>query len=297
MALGPEAIRAKGVSEVKYAITMFLLRPQQIIDVTLQAEKLGYDSVWLGEHVITPVHNESHFPYGGKNDDHAGFNANIPFFDPYAVFGYLAGITTRVKMGVSVSIVPLHDPFHLSRSITTVDIFSKGRFELGIGTGWLKEEFDILGLDFAKRGKRLEESLDILESLFTNDVTTYDGEHFKVPPIGLNPKPVTQPHPPFIFGGHAPAALRRAALRGDGWMGADLSPEEAAPMVKKMKEMRAEAGRGNDPFDVGCGYRGPLDRDMVQRFEDAGVERLMIAPWTRGREAVDGLARFADAMF
>jgi probable F420-dependent oxidoreductase len=282
---------------VKYAITMFLLRPQQIIDVTLQAEKLGYDSVWLGEHVITPAQNDSHFPYGGENDDHAGFNAHIPFFDPYAVFSYLAALTTTLKMGLSVSIVPLHDPFHLSRSVMTLDVFSKGRFELGVGTGWLKEEFDIMGRDFASRGKRLEESLDIMESLFANEITTYDGEHFKVPPIGLNPKPVTQPHPPFIFGGHAPAALRRAAVRGDGWMGADLSPDEVAPMVVKMKEMRAAAGRGNDPFEVGCGYRGPLDHDLVERFRDAGVERLMIAPWTRGREAVEGITRFAERMF
>jgi probable F420-dependent oxidoreductase len=279
---------------LKYGLTLFLLRPQQIIDVTLQAEKLGYDFVSLGEHVITPVHNDSQFPYAPEDDDHAGFNENIPFFDVYAVSGYLAALTKTIKMAVTVSIVPLHDPFHLARSLMTIDVFSNGRFELGIGTGWLKEEFDILGLDFASRGKRLEESLDIMESLFTQPVTTYQGEHFKVPPIGLNPKPVTQPHPPFIFGGHAPAALRRAALRGDGWIGVDLEPEALKPAIDTLKKIRADSPKAGEPFTIGSGYRKPLTKDIVKRFEDIGVERLMISPWTRGREAVDGITRFAD---
>jgi probable F420-dependent oxidoreductase len=282
---------------LKFGITMFLLRPQQIIEVAQQADKLGYEFLSLGEHVITPVSNDSHFPYAGEDDDHADFNANIPFFDVYAVFGYLAAVTQRIKMNVSVSIVPLHDPFHLARSVTTIDIFSGGRFELGIGTGWLKEEFDIMGVDFATRARRLEESLDIMESLFTQPVTSYDGQIFNVPPIGLNPKPITQPHPPFIFGGHAPAALRRAALRGDGWIGVDLEPEALKPDLETMRRIRADSSRANDPFIIGSGYRKPLTKDLIKRFEDLGVERLMVSPWTRGREAVDGITKFADMFF
>jgi alkanesulfonate monooxygenase SsuD/methylene tetrahydromethanopterin reductase-like flavin-dependent oxidoreductase (luciferase family) len=162
------------------------------------------------------------------------------------------------------------------------------------------EEFDILGLDFAKRGKRLEESLDIMISLFNNDITTYDGEHFKVPPIGLNPKPETRPHPPFHIGGHAKPALKRAALRGDGWIATAMSPEELKVAVDEIKAMRAAAGRDGLPFEVTCGVAvggKSLDRDMVERYRDAGADRLFVSPWNRGREAVEALARFRDTMF
>jgi probable F420-dependent oxidoreductase len=296
--------RAAGVArmeeQLKYAVNIFLLRPQQVIDVALQAEKLGYDAIWVGEHVVTPVQNASHFPYAGDADEmHSNFNANIPFYDSPSLLGYLAAITKTVKMGTSVSIIPVHDPFHLARSVATLDIFSQGRFRLGIGTGWLKEEFDILGVDFASRGKRTDETLDIMVSLFNDEVTTYDGEIFKVPPIGLNPKPITRPHPPFVVGGHAPAALRRAARRGDAWMAASLRPAEIAPMIAKIKEMRAEAGRDGLPFEVMNGVQNLHDfgPDMVKAYEDAGVDTLVVSPWTRGSLAAEGMAQFAEAYF
>jgi probable F420-dependent oxidoreductase len=282
---------------VKFAITMFLLRAPTMVELTLQAEKLGYESMWLGEHIITPASNASNFPYAGENDEHGNFNAHIPFFDAYGVFSYLSALTTRIKFALGVSIVPLHDPFHLSRQVATLDILSNGRFSLGVGTGWLKEEFDIMGLDFSKRAKRLEEALDIMESLFVNDITSYDGEHFKVPPIGFSPKPVSQPRPPFIFGGHAPVALKRAAMRGDGWMGVDLEPDALKPSIDALKAYRADSPRAGEPFMIASGYRKPLDRDKVKRFEDIGVELLMVSPWARGREAVEGITKFADALF
>jgi alkanesulfonate monooxygenase SsuD/methylene tetrahydromethanopterin reductase-like flavin-dependent oxidoreductase (luciferase family) len=123
---------------VKFGVSLFPLRPQQIIDVALASEKLGYDSLWLGEHVVTPLESDSRFPYAGEDDDsHDAFHANLPFYDPYAVLAYLAAITKTMKLAVSVSIVPLHDPFHLARSVTTLDLFSGGRFMLGAGGGWL----------------------------------------------------------------------------------------------------------------------------------------------------------------
>ena len=113
---------------MKFGVSLFPLRPQQIIDITLAAERMGLDSVWLGEHVITPVESDSRFPYAGEEDDsHAAFHANLPFYDPYAVLAYLAAITRKVRLAISVSIVPLHDAFHLARSVATLDLFSQGR--------------------------------------------------------------------------------------------------------------------------------------------------------------------------
>lgn len=279
---------------MKFGVSLFPLRPQQIIDVALASEQLGFDSLWLGEHVVTPVKSDSRFPYAGEDDtSHEAFHANLPFYDPYAVLGYLAAITQKVKLAVSVSIVPLHDPFHLARSVTTLDLFSKGRFMLGAGGGWLKEEFEILGRDFETRGKRFDETLDVMVSLFNDDVTEYPGDVLQVPPIGMSPKPDTRPHPPFVFGGHAKPALRRAARRGNGWLASELSPEEIGAPIAMLKQMREEAGRGDVPFEISCAVMGDLEGDFVARYAEAGVDRLVVRPWTRGRDAVANLTALA----
>ncbi len=206
---------------MKFGVSLFPLRPQQIIDVALLAEELGFDSVWLGEHVVTPVASESRYPYSGEGGKaHQAFHSKLPFYDPYAVLAYLAALTRTLRLAISVSIVPLHDPFHLARSVTTLDLFSSGRFLFGMGGGWLQEEFDIVGRDWNTRGERFNESIDIMLSLFNDNVTEYSGRSYTVPP-----KPQTQPHPPFIFGGHADVALRRAAQHGNGW----LASESSAP--------------------------------------------------------------------
>lgn len=280
---------------MKYGVSLFPLRPQQIVDVALAAEGLGFDSLWLGEHVVTPVASDSRFPYAGEADaSHEAFHANLPFYDPYAVLGYLAAITSRVKLAVSVSIVPLHDPFHLARSVTTLDLFAKGRFMFGIGGGWLKEEFDILGRDFATRGKRLDETLDVMVSLFNNEITEYAGETMTVPAVGMSPKPDTRPHPPFVFGGHAKPALRRAAQRGDGWLASELTPDEIVPAIATLRELRAAAGREAMPFEISCAVMGEPDADLLARYEDVGVDRLVVRPWTKGREAAANLTRLAE---
>lgn len=282
---------------MKFGVSLFPLRPQQIIQVARTAEETGFDSLWLGEHVVAPIKAESRFPYAGEQDHgHDAFHANLPFYDPYAVLGYLAAITRKVKLAVSVSIVPLHDPFHLARSITTLDLFSDGRFLFGAGGGWLKEEFDILGRDFETRGRRFDETLDVLVSLFNDEVTEYAGQMLHVPPVGMSPKPQTRPHPPFVFGGHAKAALRRAAQRGDGWLASELSPEEIAPLIGTLRELRREAGRAEAPFEFSCAVMGEMERDLVVRYEDAGVDRLVVRPWMRGRDAAANLAQMAERL-
>lgn len=282
---------------MKFGVSLFPLRPQQIVDVTLTAEELGFDSVWLGEHVITPVSSDSRFPYAAEHTDaHANFNSGLPFYDPYAVLGYLAAITKKVLLAVSVAIVPLHDPFHLARSATTLDLFAQGRFIFGMGGGWLKEEFEILGRDWHTRGRRFDETIEVMLSLFNDDVTRYTGKEFLVPPIGMTPKPQTRPHPPFVFGGHAPAALRRAARHGDGWLASELSPDEIAPLAKTLRALRSETVRPDRPLEISCSITGEPDASLIARYGEAGVDRLVVRPWTKGRDAVPNLTRLAERL-
>jgi alkanesulfonate monooxygenase SsuD/methylene tetrahydromethanopterin reductase-like flavin-dependent oxidoreductase (luciferase family) len=177
--------------------------------------------------------------------------------------------------------------------VTTLDLFSKGRFMLGAGGGWLKEEFDIMGREFETRGKRFDETLDVMVSLFNNDVTEYSGAILNVPPIGMSPKPDTRPHPPFVFGGHAKPALRRAAQRGNGWLASELSPEEIRAPIAALKQIREDAGRSDMAFEISCAVMGDLEGDLVARYEDAGVDRLVVRPWLRGRDAVTNLTALA----
>lgn len=279
---------------MKFGVALFPLRPQQIIEVTREAELLGFDSVWLGEHVVTPVESHSRFPYAGQQDDgHEAFHSGLPFYDPYAVLGYLAAVTKALRLAVSVSIVPLHDPFRLARSVTTLDLFSQGRFIFGMGGGWLKEEFEILGRDWTSRGTRFDETLEIMVSLFNDEVTEYHGRTLVVPPVGMIPKPQTRPHPPFVFGGHAPAALRRAARHGNGWLASELSPAEIAVAVRTLDRLRVECGRTDRPFEVSCSVTGEVAPELVRQYADAGVHRLVVRPWIRGRDAVPKLRSLA----
>lgn len=283
---------------MKLGVALFPLRAEQMIELVPAAEAMGFDSVWLGEHVVTPVSHDSKFPYvpDEGNDSHEAFHANLPFYDPYAALGFLGGITKTIKLAISISIVPLHDPFHLARSVTTLDLFTKGRFIFGAGGGWLKEEFDIMGRDFASRGKRFDETLDVMVKLFNDDVVQYEGETMTIPPVAMTPKPITRPHPPFVFGGHAKAALRRAAKRGNGWLANEMPPEEMVDAVATLKSLREEAGRSHIDFEVSNGLLGECDADLVKRYEDAGCDRLVVRPWVRGRDAMKNLTELAERL-
>ena len=292
---------------MKFGLFTFPLRMEQIRQVTVEAEHLGFESVWMGEHLIAPVEYESSYPHQkpGVPPDQQ-FHPGIPFFDPYVVFGHLSAITSTIKFGIGVSVLPLHDPYHLARSILTLDQLAPERFLLGIGTGWLREEFEIVGPDFRGRGVRLEETLDIMERLWGDDVASYEGKIFHLPPSKFEPKP-NAPKPPYIFGGHSPVALRRTAARGDGWIGVELTPTELHEIVAQLRSLRSERGGAEleisvllwqTETDLDVDDTGVLERlssDLIRDYAEAGADRLIIRPWKKGRHAVENIKR-AGAM-
>lgn len=150
-----------------------------------------------------------------------------------------------------------------------------------------------MGRDWETRGTRFNETLDVMVSLFNDEVTQYSGRVLQVPPVGMIPKPQTRPHPPFVFGGHAPAALARAARRGNGWLASELSSAEMTVAVATLGRLRVECGRGDVPFEVSCSVTGELGADEVRRYAEAGVDRLVVRPWIRGRDAVPNLRTMA----
>jgi probable F420-dependent oxidoreductase len=264
-----------------------------MVEIACEAEALGFDAVWLGEHIISPLTMDSSYPYAVATEDSPAYHSHLPFYDPYAALSFVAARTERIRLGLSLSIVPLHDPYHLARSVATLDLFSEGRFLFGVGTGWLKEEFDIVGQPWDRRGARLEESLALMVRLWNDSEPSFEGEFFSLPPSAMEPKPQTLPHPPFFFGGITPVALRRAAKLGDGWIGVGVKPGEARLLVKTLHSLRDDHGRSGDPLEISLILSGSPTNDDVRALEDAGVDQVVVRPWVRGRDALGNLRALA----
>ena len=275
---------------MKFGIALGALNSHFHMDATEEAERLGYESVWLPEHLVLPV-RMSRSPHPG--DEHPPVPPTTPVFDAFAYLGFLAGRTRHVRLGTHVYNLGLRHPFIAARAVQTLDVLSGGRVEFGIGASWLEEEWRAIGLDFASRGRRVDESIEVCKRLWTEPEVAHDGEFFHFDAVAFEPKPLQQPWPPILVGGESGAALRRAARVGDGWIGMGHTFESAAVQIVRLRELRNEYGRDTASFQICLG--GPVTSATdVRRWEELGVTRLVVSPWRRSPDAVDGIRRFAD---
>jgi probable F420-dependent oxidoreductase len=278
--------------DMKIGIPLFMLRHTQIAQVAQRAEALGFESVWIPEHLVFPARLETPYPY--SEDGRAPFTPDTPILDPLMLLTHIAASTKRIRLGTNIFVLPLRHPIVTARLAMTLDVLSGGRLSLGVGVGWLEEEFRAVGVDFATRGSRTRECVLALRALWTESEPEFHGRFFDFGPLKFEPKPVQKPHPPIIFGGESPNALRRAAALGDGWYGVAHDPVTARARVEELRALR----RGNgEPFEVTVGHRGgPLDADVLRRYADAGVDRVSVLPWSRAREAEARLEALAEAV-
>lgn len=289
----PAVMRCAGTTglepTMKIGIALGALNPAFFERAVVEAEQLGFESAWLPEHLIFPAEMRGS-PYPG--DDHPPVPPTTPVYDAFAMLSYLAGRTERIRLGTNVYLLALRHPFVAARAVQTLDIVSDGRAEVGVGAGWLREEWTAAGLDPRTRGRRLDEALSVCRRLWTEQQVDHDGDFFSFPAVVFEPKPVQRPHPPIHVGGESAAALTRAARVGDGWLGLTHTPESARVLVERLRVLRAKAGR-DGPFEFSVGA-APSDRHEVEAFAAAGVTRIITVPWRRSPEAVDALRRFAD---
>lgn len=270
-----------------------MLRHDQLVPVARRAEELGFESVWAAEHLVFPTTFKSRYPY--TEDGVPPINPATPLLDPLMVLAQIAAVTSRIRLGTNIYLLPLRHPLVTARLGVTLDVLSNGRLSLGVGVGWLEEEFVAAGVDFARRGPLMRECVRALRALWTESEPEFHGKAFSFGPVKFEPKPVQKPHPPILVGGESDAALRRAAEIGDGWYGVRHTPDSVVPVLAKLKELRVAAGRDHLPFEITVGpSAASLDRDVLARFADAGVDRVVSLPWTRAREAMDAMARFAE---
>jgi probable F420-dependent oxidoreductase len=278
---------------VKYGITFGRLNPAFFDEAAVEADRLGFDSVWMPEHLVF-TQQMSRSPHPGQ--EHPPVPPNTPIFDAFVYLGSIAAKTQRVELGTHVYNIGLRHPFTAARGAQTLDIVSGGRFLFGIGASWLEEEWRAAQLDFSSRGRRVDEAIDICRRLWSDDVVDFHGEFFDFDGVVFEPKPVRPGGPPFIVGGESKAALRRAARLGDGWIGMDHTFESGAGKIEALHRLLADHGRDASNFDVILS--GPLaSPDDAKRWGDLGVTRMIVSPWRRSKEAVDGMRRFADGFF
>jgi probable F420-dependent oxidoreductase len=249
----------------------------QLIEVAKIAEEVGFDGLMISDHLLHFEQLHSRYPYSADGKPPA-FSAETVWPECWSIIAALAAVTTRIRFVTNVYILPARNPIEVAKAASSVATFAEGRVILGAGAGWMKEEFDVLGVDFGTRGRRFDECIEVLRTLWSGKIVAHDGDFFRFPRVRMCPVPRT-PIPIYI-GGMSAAALRRAARLGDGWLGAGQSPEQAMATVQQLAQLRAEAGRSGAPFDVIAPLAVPADIDTLARLRDAGVTGTVSYPFS-----------------
>ena len=241
--------------------------------IAKKAEDLGFDSIWYAEHPAVPVESDSPFPATG---------GEIPwtyshFTDPYIALARASAVTSKIKLATGITLLPERNPLMLAKEISVLDLHSGGRFMFGIGTGWLKEETELMGGNFARRWTQTREALDVMKGCWTQEISEYHGEFFDFPPIRSFPKPMQKPYPPILIGGMAPKVLERIVAHADGWLPNRITPQELEVKRRKLDDLATVAGR--DPKSIGITIYGQaIDKQLIQDLHNAGAERVVIRP-------------------
>jgi probable F420-dependent oxidoreductase len=255
------------------------------------AEEFGFDSLWTVEHVVVPKGYESPYPYSPTGKMPGPEDSPIP--DPLVWLSFVAARTSTIRLCTGVLILPQRNPLVLAKEVATLDQLSKGRVTLGIGVGWLAEEFAALGVPFAERAARTDETIDAMRAAWTQNPASHHGTFFNFTDVHVLPQPAQAGGVPTASGGHTPAAARRAGRLGDAFFPAQGSIEELPALLDEMRKAADEAGRDADAIEVSAGYT--FNVDDVKRFEDLGVSRLMIPPLAFDPDGLRaGLERFQN---
>lgn len=271
--------------------------PAYLVDVGFMArtvEGLGFESFWCAEHPFIPVQSTSRFPGSADGVIPESYSH---FIDPFVALARASGTTTHIKLGTGIVLVPERHPLLLAKEVSTLDLFSGGRFLFGIGAGWLREETEIMGGDFEHRWSQTRESVLAMKELWTRAEAEFQGRYYRFPPVRSYPKPAQKPHPPVLLGGAARNVLERVVAWGDGWLPNRVTPEQLRERRASLDRLARDAGR--DPASISISVYGqPADRDLIRRLLDAGADRVIVRPAAVKTEAEMGveLARIAETV-
>lgn len=248
-------------------------QPELFAQLVSDCETLGFESIWTVEHVVIP---EPHMPYPGSKDGQMPGGDQVPIPDPLMPLAYAAGITRRLKLSTGVIILPQRHPLYLAKQLATLDVLSNGRVMVGIGSGWMKEEFDSLQIPFNVRGARTDESIKAMRTLWNEPVASFHGQHFRFKDVKSYPKPVQKGGIPIHVGGHSLAAARRAGRYGDGFFPTLSSPEKLNELFAVVRDQAKRSGRNPDHIEFSA--MAAPKADAVKALRDIGVARIILPP-------------------
>lgn len=259
---------------MKFWQSLAFTEVEQLTQLAPIVEAVGFHGALVPDHVFTPEKHRSRYLY--SEDGNAPFGPDAPFAEPWAAISAMAAVTSRLRFSTAVYIAPLRHPLLVAKSVATAAVISGGRVSLGVGVGWLREEFDQLSRDYTGRGQDLDESIAVMRAVWTGGMVEHHGERYDFDRLQMSPAP---PAPiPIWVGGSSERALRRAAVLGDGWIGPGSDPEEVPALVARLHALRREAGRESEPFETIVPVTSPPDPGLFRRLGDQGVTGVVSYP-------------------
>ena len=278
---------------MQFYVSTAFLNTADAVEVARAADDLGYDGIGIPDHVVNLETLQTPYPY--TTDGKRRWEAFTDWPDPWVMIGAIALVTRRLKFVTTVYLPAMRDPYSAAKTIGTAAVLAEGRLELGIGVGWCREEFELLGQRFDRRGKRTDEMLELMKALWEPGWTEFDGEFYTAPRLEMEPTP---PAIPIYVGGLSDIALRRAA-RHDGWIGDLISTEQALVRVTRLGELRAENGLSMDDFAIITPLVDAFTPEHYARAAAGGITGIVTMPWMfyTGPEStlelmIDGMRRF-----
>ena len=260
---------------MKFCLTLSFIQPALLCEIAQTAEEYGWDAVSVSDHLVNPDEIEAKYPY--NEDGGRMWNHSTPWPDVWVSTAMMAAVTQKLEFLQSVYILPMRDPFHVAKAVGTLAIMSQHRVHLGIGLGWMFDEFKVVGAPFEKRGKRMDEMVEVMKKLWTGDLVEHHGAFYDFAPLSMAPG--VGADVPIVVGGISDHALRRTARLGDGWAPAYLSTEDLRAGIEKIRTYQREYGREGADLKV---FTNASDFSMAEgfaRLEEAGVTHTTATPW------------------
>ena len=249
--------------------------PEILRAVGRETEDRGFESIWVPEHVVLFDEYSSAYPYSADGKFPGGADSGM--LEPLQALTFLAAVTDRVRLGTGICLVPQRNPVYTAKAVTDLDSLSGGRVDFGVGVGWLREEFEAVAMPFEERGRRTDEHLQVMKSLWCDEVSEFHGELYNLDPCRMYPKPIQTPHPPIHVGGESDAAMRRVARHGQGWFSFDRLPADLPEPLGRLDAALAQEGRTRRDVVVSVSpYFNQTTPQMVEEYTALGVDRLIV---------------------
>lgn len=263
-----------------------------LVPLARHAEAVGFDAVAFSDHVVYPIGFTTNYPYSA--DGMPVYSPTSSWMDPLVAIAACGAVTEHLRFITNVYVTGYRHPINVAKQVSSTSFLTGGRLEFGVGAGWLAEEFAALDQPFVKRGARMMETIDVLRALWSGEPTEHHGEFYDFAPVQLSPAP--KDPIPILLGGHTDLAVQRAAAVGDGWLGLDYEVDELFTILDRLHELRADAGRADQPFAIATGVRAKPEPELCRELQARGVTTLLTSAFGFGRADPNDLDGCKDAM-